>query len=278
MVMRPRILVVFLFLMLSVILFAHGTEESSRSAWEVLGIPDPVNILYIATAVSALGIIAALLVKDGAASGFQKKVIFAVIAAPVAIATLYLAGTTVYLNIVSETGGPVHWHADYQIWRCGEEIDLRDPEGLENRVGAPNIHEHGDNRMHIEGVLLKNEDARLANFFELIGGRLTDEYLRIPANEGEVEMQSGDPCNGNEAELQVFVYRITNAQPSQRTDFEYEQIKVEHFDDYVLAPYSNVPPGDCIIIELDREKERTDKICETYRVAIENGDMGEAGW
>ena len=50
---------------------------------------------------------------------------------------------------------------------------------------------------------------------------------------------------------------------------------MENFDDHILAPYSNIPPGDCIIIEFDTEKEKTEHICETYKVAIERGDLSE---
>src|SRR3972149_5373361 len=50
------------------------------------------------------------------------------IALPIVLATLFLAGSTVYLNLTSITGGPVHWHADFPVCACGEEPEL---------VGAP---------------------------------------------------------------------------------------------------------------------------------------------
>jgi len=76
--------------------------------------------------------------------------------------------------------------------------------------------------------------------------------------------------------LQAFLYRIVNAYPNQKKGFLYEQVKLENFADYVLSPYVNVPPGDCIIIEFDEEKDTTDKICETYSASIQKGYMTES--
>jgi len=42
-----------------------------------------------------------------------KKILFAAIVIPVVAATIFLAGSTIYLNSVSSSGGPVHWHADF---------------------------------------------------------------------------------------------------------------------------------------------------------------------
>ena len=55
-------------------------------------------------------------------------------------------------------------------------------------------------------------------------------------------------------------------------EFEIEQ-KLIDFEGYLLSPYSNVPPGDCIIIEFSEEKDFTDKMCDTYRQSIQKGDM-----
>ena len=51
------------------------------------------------------------------------------------------------------------------------------------------------------------------------------------------------------------------------------QEKLTDYEDYILAPQSLVPPGDCIIIEFDKYKESTDNLCESYRIALERGDL-----
>ena len=93
----------------------------------------------------------------------HKKLFFWMIAAPVILSTLYLSFHTIFSNIISETGGPVHWHAHYQVWTCRERLKLSEPKGLENKVGTSLMHVHNDDSIHIEGVLNRLEDARLFN-------------------------------------------------------------------------------------------------------------------
>ena len=59
----------------------------------------------------------------------------------------------------------------------------------------------------------------------------------------------------------------------RKSGFIYEQIKIDDFEEYIISPYSNIPPGDCIIIEFGPEKQLTDKICLPYKLAEEKGDI-----
>lgn len=274
-----RLLAVLLLLLLWPML-ASAHEEDVMAVEEAPRIDDniastTITAIVLGSAVIVVLVAVSLLLREK--SERAKKALFAGIAIPVVLVTAYTAGGTVYLNLISETGGPVHWHADFEIWNCGERVELVDPEGLENRIGSPVFHEHGDQRIHIEGVVVEGSHVDLHSFFEVIGGELTDTSLTVPTNHGAMTLQDGDLCNGREAHLQAFLYRVTNAYPSQRTGFMVEQVKLDDFAEYVPAPYGNVPPGDCIIIELDEEKERTDRICETYTIAIRNGDAEVIG-
>jgi hypothetical protein len=102
-------------------------------------------------------------------SNKQKKIFFSIMVIPIVFSSLFLAGHTVYENLTSITKGPVHWHADYEVWACGEKLDLVDPEGMSNRIGTSVFHEHGDNRMHVEGVIRNLQDANLENYFKTVG-------------------------------------------------------------------------------------------------------------
>ena len=203
-----------------------------------------------------------------------KKWLFLGIIIPVIITTLYLVASTVYLNLISETKGPVHWHADFEIWNCGKKINLIDPKGLSNRIGTSVLHEHNDDRIHVEGVVVNYTKVDLSSFFEVIfsGGQLTKNELVVPTNDGVFALIDGDECNGRAGKLQVFLYRIINPE-EKKSGFIYKQEKLENFENYVLSPYSTVPPGDCIIIEFGEEKEKTEHICETYKTATEKGDL-----
>lgn len=195
-----------------------------------------------------------------------KKMLFGTIAATVILTTIFLAGVTIYLNTVSSSKGPVHWHADIEIWSCGKEVDFKDPKGLSNKIGTATLHEHNDKRIHLEGVVVKPLDASLGKFFRVIGGEITDTSITFPINDGTRTLTTGDLCdNGERAELQVFVFKTEGKR--------YTQTRLDSPDTYVMSPYSTVPPGDCVIIEFDAPKPKTDKMCRSYKVALELGKL-----
>lgn len=206
-----------------------------------------------------LMIIAAVLRTD---NELLKKLFFwPVVVISVLVTGLFLSQTTLK-NIASDTGGPVHWHADFRIFNCYEEIDIIDPTGFLNRVGTPTVHEHGDKRMHVEGTMLDLQDASLGHFFEVIGGELTQERMLVPTNLGMEEMNNGEVCptkKDQEAVVQVFLWEVEDGVARQR--------KLENFADYVISPYSPVPSGDCVIFEFGPEKDATTHLCEQYSVA-----------
>ena len=195
----------------------------------------------------------------------KKLILFLLIIIPVILATIYLVGATIYLNSISHTQGPVHWHADYEIYACGNKITMKEPTGLSNKVGSEVFHQHGDNRIHVEGVVVDVADVDLHEFFEATLGELEHDKLVVPTNEYVAEYKNGDKCNGDEGVLQVFLYKTIDGKAVQE--------KLIDFEDYVLSPYANIPPGDCLIIEFDKEKETTNKLCETYRIAINKGAL-----
>lgn len=197
-----------------------------------------------------------------------KYILFTGMVLVIILNTIYLAGSTIYLNQQSETGGPVHYHADFEIYNCGEKIDLKDPKGLSNKVGTEVVHEHNDNRIHIEGVILEKHDASLGHFFEQIGGQLHQDHMAIPSENGLLEVENGQVCPGGPGSLQVFVYQTEDASFSQQKLGSNPQ-------DYVISPYSQVPPGDCIIVEFSPVKDTTDKLCTFYKVAVEKGELNE---
>ena len=215
-----------------------------------------LKVLLAVSIISGLFLLAALSMPT--APDMHKTIMFFGIAIPLILGTIYLAGTTMYLNAIAETNGPVHWHADFEIWRCGEKLVLAKPSGLSNRIGSESVHEHGDSRMHIEGVVVKKGDVSLHHFFEAVGGSLTDKELAMPTDSGMVSAHNGDTCSdGTPGILQGFVYKTQNSVVKQE--------KLADPENYVLSPYSQVPPGDCIIIEFGQKKEKTEHVCETYR-------------
>lgn len=222
------------------------------------------SLYLLAFGVIALTILAVIALKIKNLSEDNKKLVFLAIVLVTLIPTIAMSASTVYINTISSSGGPVHWHADIEIWKCGEKMNLKDPVGrFSNKIGNPTLHEHNDERIHLEGVVLTPLDASLGRFFEVIDGRITSTTLEVPTNEGQMIFNNGDFCPGDiSSAVQVFVYTTDE-------NDTYTQRKLEEPENYIISPESIVPAGDCIIVEFDAPKEQTDKLCRSYKVAEE---------
>lgn len=201
---------------------------------------------------------------------FSKKLLFILIGFVAIGQTLILAGSTIYLNAVSHSKGPVHFHADFEVFHCGTKIDLENPTGFSNKIGTSTLHEHNDFRIHLEGVVVKEDDQSLGKFFHVIGGNISKDSLSVPTTNGMLTVKNGDLCpDGTSGTLNVFVYRTVNK--------TYVQQKINDPASYIYAPESQVPSGDCIIIEYGPEKNSTDKLCTSYQVAESLGKIKNGG-
>jgi hypothetical protein len=272
------LLLAFLIILLVASALAHEEEihEDGTNEEDAISNAKSNSLIYvsIASALSVLAIACSFFCKRKTEK--LKIILFLAIVLPTVIVTSYLIFTTIQLNIISETKGPVHYHADFEIWKCGEPIDLIKPNGLTNRIGTPIFHEHNDNRIHVEGVVIKKSNIDLHNFLKVVGGSLTNEKLTIPTDSGIIELSNDETCNASPAKLQAFLYKIDNPDATKKSGFTYTQTKLIDFENYILSPYQNIPPGDCIILELSPEKTSTNKICESFRVALQEGDLTES--
>ncbi len=219
--------------------------------------------------------------------------LFLLIAFTIIASTGTLFGSTIYLNTHSDSGGPVHWHADFEAWACGVQLELRNPSGfLSNKIGTPILHEHNDQRIHLEGVVVDTStDATLGHFMNVVGGSISNEMMSYPLANSIIEDQvdgdkpdssghaaidglitsdavgmksfvgnKGQTCDGQEAEPQVFVYQFNK-------DIDtYIQTKLDTPSSYVIRNESLVPPGDCIIMEFAPTKLKTSRLCEQYGI------------
>ena len=222
-----------LFVLLSVLFavsVAHAHEEIQNFG--------PEHPAYPITQLQAVGygslafgiIIAIIFFYNPKMNNTIKKLVYSLLLIVVAMVTLYLAITTIHTNLVSSTKGPVHWHADYEIWVCDKKISLPAPGGLSNEQGTDLIHSHNDNRIHVEGALMQANQASLGAFFNAISGYLSDDEIKVPTDEGLIAKHDGDSCNGQPGRLYVFVNGNLISDPAN----------------HVIAPYEKVPPGDRI--------------------------------
>lgn len=220
----------------------------------------------------------------------KKKALFGSITGVIVLTTVFLFATTIYINSISDSRGPVHWHTDIEFWACGTEVELRDPKGaLSNKIGSPTYHEHNDKRIHLEGVVVKKEyDASLEKFMDVTGGEISTERLIIPTNQvfeenepdGDavsgpldakqyhkelnsgwvIDVSNGQTCGDEPAEVQAFVYTYN------KDNDTYSQTKLADPARYIMRDESVVPPGDCVIVEFAPPMEKTDKLCLQFGI------------
>ena len=219
-----------LFIIFSIYVFAHQGEEedfmldhSSLYPFTQLQAVEYGSLIF-----GILIVIIVLYYKK--MNDTTKKIVFYLLVVVTALTTLYLVVTTLHLNIISATKGPVHWHADFEIWVCGQQIKLAEPKGISNKQGVDLMHAHNDNRIHVEGVLLDKKEASLGAFFHAVGGSLADDGMKISTDNGLLSVHDGDNCGNKPAKLYVFVNGNLIDNPSI----------------YVISPYEKVPPGDRI--------------------------------
>lgn len=226
-----------------------------------------LQAVYVAAIGLGLLLLIAVLLRNGSESA--KKGLFWTIASLIIATTGLLVGMTIYLNQTSVTAGPVHWHADFEVWVCGQKQDLRNPQGFSNKIGTPTLHEHDDLRIHVEGVVVNWTDVNLRAFFKVIGGELANDSLTIPVENVERRFVSGEPCPGEERPATLQVFAIT----ADLQNRSYSQHKLADPTSYQFTQAAKVPPGDCLIIEFSQELDRTERLCQSYQVAKVTGEI-----
>ena len=239
-----KVLILIFLILLAVNVIANGDDEHASEEESIAHLQtneadaSMIFALQIALVIIFLVVIYSVFFIDKMGEN-QKKIAFALIAGTTILATLFIVFVTIQTNLESETGGPVHWHADFEVWICGEELNLKVPTGLDNKIGINLLHYHNDNRIHVEGIPNKIQDIKLRNFFRIIEGEFTNETIAIlTEDKGLVTKTNGDLCNGQPGKLQFYV----NGEPNKE------------FGEYTMAQYSTIPPGDFLHIVFDSKE------------------------
>lgn len=226
-----------------------------------------ITIALWASAISVGLILIAIFAKN--ASNEFKKLLFALLVTAIVGPTIYFIGSTINLNLSSIANGPVHWHADFEIIACGEELPPPNaPHKLSNKTGTPVLHQHVDKRYHVEGVVLDLEEVALDRFFEVQGGTLTENTFRVPTGDTVKTYINGDACpNGEQGSWNVFLFKV------DETTHTATQTKLVDYARYTPSAHELVPPGDCIIFEFGPERAYTDRLCNFHQIAVNKGEL-----
>lgn len=92
----------------------------------------------------------------------------------------------------SYTDTAVHWHASIAYEACGESLDLKDAGKMDI------IHGHNDDQIHVEGLVLKESDIALSNFFKAVNLSITRSQME--------DYKNGDVCENTGKPGQVAFY------------------------------------------------------------------------
>ena len=214
---RVAVVSIAVFLLLAAVLavYAHGgmnegADDEKSVDQQIKGAS--LNVVYIGTGIMLVLICFALMNKSK--SNTPKVLIFGAMTVVILVTSVYVASSTIYLNLLSPSKGPVHWHADFEVWDCGQKLDMAGNHGLS---GTPTLHDHGDSRIHMEGVPVNMDDASISKFFQVIGGKLTKDSLTLLMHGDIVSMRDDDKCNGAPGEMQVFVYKVSNPDAAKKS-------------------------------------------------------------
>lgn len=90
------------------------------------------------------------------------------------------------------TAGEVHWHADIAYEACGQTVSFDDEKG------HTITHGHNDDQVHVEGIILDEQDISLASFFKNSGINITSENFE--------DYNNGDLCDSSTEPGKVSFY------------------------------------------------------------------------
>jgi hypothetical protein len=142
-------------------------------------------------------------------------------------ATVFLANQRESNIDVAPKAQVDHWHSAYLIHDCGNDLPP-----TSNFDTADGLHTHGAGLLHLHpfNPSVSGRNATLGEYFAASGAALTDESFTTGfADVFPTTLSEADGCNGEEAELQLAVWRNAfdeTAEPEIITeglaDFQFE--------------------------------------------------------
>ena len=112
-----------------------------------------------------------------------------------------------------------HWHADYVIEICGEEVPPAP-------YSQGDVHTHGDGRIHVHPSMnsTAGRNAHLGAFLRSIGGTLRDSLLHVA---GEGTFRTGeDTCGDRPGRVAVYVDGERVADPDAYVPRDGEDVRI----------------------------------------------------
>jgi plastocyanin len=136
-----------------------------------------------------------------------------------------------------------HWHAPYAIF-IGDELQPR----IQEVVTQEGVHTHGDSVIHIHPHIpvAEGSGARLEHFFGDMGGKLSNDEMRIPGR--EETYRNGDEIDGQRAELRILRSTLGRELPGDFSQAILDCNAKPESDFERVSPRYVPKDGDCIRI------------------------------
>ncbi len=260
------------------------TEINAKIVAAQVGESSSLRVLVVATL--AIAIICILSASVKKRSPRHNSVLFALIAIVVISSTGLLVGAVLDSFLNASPAGLSRRQSQIEYWACGVQLATPAPNKLftsSNGEGA--FYDYGDGLARFQGVIDQEADApNLSNFQRAIGGSITATSMVLPLSpnvvssavdgdipdpsgisridkfisgvEGDqatITLVNGSTCGSTSSVINIFGF---NVNVSTNT---YTQKKYEFPSNLDLGKIKDT--SDCIIVEFDSVREKTDRLC-----------------
>lgn len=198
-------------------------------------------------------------------------------------AAAVFALATGFLTLKAPGHQAASWQAGISFWSCGEQLTVqKPPKGMSTHIGTtPYFYDGNTQTLHYEGLPKSAQpDANVSSFLEAMGGSLTSRSFSLPIDtqsiqfntlnsqlistdqngKSAINVANGKSCkdSNDQAAVQVFAFTIN------RFNNTYKQEKVTNPEQLVIGQESDPHLAQCIIIEFDTPKAKTEHLCQSY--------------
>lgn len=260
------------------------TEINAKIVAAQVGESSSLRVLVVATL--AIAIICILSASVKKRSPRHNSVLFALIATVVISSTGLLVGTVLDSFFNASPTGLSRRQSQIEYWACGVQLATPAPnKPFRTSSGEGSFFEYGDGVARFQGIINQELDApNLANFQNAIGGSITATSMVLPLSENIISTGiDGDiPDPSGTSRIDKFITKSTDSQTTitlvngstcgstssvinifglsvNESTNTYTQKKFEFPSNLNLGNVQNM--SDCIIVEFDAVREKTDRLC-----------------
>jgi hypothetical protein len=260
------------------------TEINAKIVAAQFGESSSLRVLVVATLAIALICILSASVKKR--SPRHNGVLFILISIVVISSTGLLVGAVLDSFLNASPTGLSRRQSQIEYWACGVQLATPAPnKPFSSSNGEGAFYDYGDGFARFQGVIDQEVNApNLSNFQRAIGGSITATSMVLPLSpdvvsttidgdspdpsgvsridkfvssavddQSTITLVNGATCGSTSSVINIFGYSVNESTNT------YMQKKYEFPSNLDLGKIQNI--SDCIIVEFDSIREKTDRLC-----------------